>query len=85
VGHGVEVLEKFVPRHPYRAWVGTSEITPPYRHHSAFRKKAAAASAAQRRLHGRPVGKDKEHWERARAEVDEEANMTQEDQELKQP
>ena len=24
---------------------------------------------------GRPFGKDKEHWERARAEIKEEANM----------
>jgi hypothetical protein len=30
---------------------------------------------------GRPFAKDKEHWERARAEIEEEANMRQGDQE----
>lgn len=31
---------------------------------------------------GRPTGKDKEHWERARAEIEEEAAMTHGHQEL---
>jgi len=32
---------------------------------------------------GRPEGKAKEHWERARAEIEEEEAMTRGDQELK--
>jgi hypothetical protein len=32
---------------------------------------------------GRPKGRGKEHWERARAEIEEEEAMTRGDQELK--
>lgn len=46
VGHGVEVLEKFVPRHPYRAWVGTWEITPAYRHQRHHPKSIDSFSGA---------------------------------------